>query len=321
MSTPPPPMLPPSVGRVCSGCKQRILPGHAHTYLFARSGSGITHHRINITYEMERTEFVDFFRPSFFLCPICAKDCERRWRDTSAGHGDKLLATLYRHSAITARFGWPELDFPYYDKLLKGRHFSRLCNLVDDALTDVSVNSEYATLTINWSGGALLLERYLPIVVDDVMDAIGSFHNGFKYQMCIRPGMHSFLTLSLKPSPTLVQVESGKHYFIDLKFHRAGWLASASYIGLICTQVGVPDIATRPEGFRTCPKCAELIRLEASLCRFCKHEFSAEEVASAVQEYQAKMKKAGNVCPRCGSAISQKEAKFCPGCGQKLQAA
>lgn len=52
-------------------------------------------------------------------------------------------------------------------------------------------------------------------------------------------------------------------------------------------QVGVPDTPSHGAEFRPCPKCAEPIRLEASVCRFCRHEFSAEEVASAVQEHQA----------------------------------
>ena len=51
-------------------------------------------------------------------------------------------------------------------------------------------------------------------------------------------------------------------------------------------QVGAPATPSQAAEFRPCPKCAEPIRLEASVCRFCRHEFSAEEVASAVQEHQ-----------------------------------
>ena len=38
---------------------------------------------------------------------------------------------------------------------------------------------------------------------------------------------------------------------------------------------------------RKCPACAELVRPEAKICRFCRHEFSAEEVATRLPQAES----------------------------------
>lgn len=79
------------------------------------------------------------------------------------------------------------------------------------------------------------------------------------------------------------------------------------------TQVFDPD-----EHEKKCPMCAEYIKLEARICRYCGHEFSEEDVKRQIEETKMKVKKKsdsldsldailathdfsnGSTCQKCG---------------------
>lgn len=86
---------------------------------------------------------------------------------------------------------------------------------------------------------------------------------------------------------------------------------------------------------KKCPDCAERIKLEATVCRFCGHEFDEEEVQEQVDEakeaYERREKhrrrasqrqssnsgRSPNTCPTCGSQYSPGQSK-CSQCGTSL---
>ena len=45
------------------------------------------------------------------------------------------------------------------------------------------------------------------------------------------------------------------------------------------------------EETKQCPKCAEIIKLKAVICRFCKHEYNEAEVKKTIQEFEERKDK------------------------------
>ncbi len=75
---------------------------------------------------------------------------------------------------------------------------------------------------------------------------------------------------------------------------------------------------------KKCTDCAELIKLEAKVCRYCQRRFSEEEVAASISSAQKDFELAvkaeddeGFVCSECKTEVSA-DAEQCPKCGAKF---
>jgi hypothetical protein len=175
------------------------MPGYGYAYICAGSGS------VTRGFHVTKKEFGDFFRPDFFLCSTCAKNC--------ANHRDHFALALERSGIADVKFYWAQDLFPYYDKLLqlKGGRFCRICNLMNDKLTDAAIHDEDALLTINMKGSSMLL-------IDDVVDAVSLSSGGIQFQRRIEPGTHNLRgEITSRVAPSSIHVEAGKSYVIEMK--------------------------------------------------------------------------------------------------------
>ena len=76
----------------------------------------------------------------------------------------------------------------------------------------------------------------------------------------------------------------------DRKGHSEGaWFAAGLVLGVfgLIAAAGLPDMYARPGPYapgpgpsRTCPDCAEPIRVEARVCKYCGHTFNDEDLAA-----------------------------------------
>jgi len=76
----------------------------------------------------------------------------------------------------------------------------------------------------------------------------------------------------------------------DRKGHSEGaWFAAGLVLGVfgLIAAAGLPDMYARPGPYapgpgasRTCPDCAEPIRAEARVCKYCGHAFNDEDLAA-----------------------------------------
>jgi hypothetical protein len=87
----------------------------------------------------------------------------------------------------------------------------------------------------------------------------------------------------------------------------AGRSRAPTHPDILPTSVQVTEEALGP--MKKCPDCAEIIRLKARICRFCKRQFTDQEiqiqqVAAQVPRYcrqcGAKFDAAFDACQRCG---------------------
>ena len=65
---------------------------------------------------------------------------------------------------------------------------------------------------------------------------------------------------------------------------------------------------------KTCPQCAETVQRDATLCHFCRYEFSIGDSDSA------HIKISRTIDPDTGLVANQRKTKRCPDCAEMVQA-
>lgn len=67
--------------------------------------------------------------------------------------------------------------------------------------------------------------------------------------------------------------------------------------------------------YKTCPKCAEQIRLAAVVCRFCGHQFSEADMAAIRDSVGQRVPLQFAATVGCGAGPVLSQARFCTDCG------
>lgn len=70
-------------------------------------------------------------------------------------------------------------------------------------------------------------------------------------------------------------------------------------------------------GVKKCPRCAELVKMDALVCRFCQHDFAAADQTRRAAMLSSAPPAQKN-CPKCRQDV-MKEAVRCKHCGHEFE--
>jgi predicted amidophosphoribosyltransferase len=90
------------------------------------------------------------------------------------------------------------------------------------------------------------------------------------------------------------------------------------FVGMVL--IGVGTLNRKPSDTVQCPYCAEDIRADAGVCRYCGHELSHDDDSSVEVEVESEPRvtfAVDGVCSECHSPLRE-GAKFCGECGATL---
>ena len=84
-------------------------------------------------------------------------------------------------------------------------------------------------------------------------------------------------------------IAAGKNRSPALGFVLGAFLSLLGLIIVVLLPAATPTTpqAMRASGMKKCPDCAEPIRAEARVCRYCRHEFSEESIEELRRAYVA----------------------------------
>jgi len=71
----------------------------------------------------------------------------------------------------------------------------------------------------------------------------------------------------------------GYNFFVWWIFGASLFIIALPWAILLKSKKGEPKIRRVSEGMKKCPECAELIKREARVCRFCGYEFYAKPLS------------------------------------------
>lgn len=89
----------------------------------------------------------------------------------------------------------------------------------------------------------------------------------------------------------------------------------AEVIGIVL--IGVGTLNRKPAGMKACPYCAEDIRGDAGVCRYCGHELVSDDSWTEVESEPSVAFSVNGACSECHSSLAE-GAKFCGACGAAL---
>ncbi|MBN1798255.1 MAG: hypothetical protein JW822_06745 [Spirochaetales bacterium] len=189
------------MGKMCESCRNDAASGENIVYIQGDKSSEWQ------AGALVRTNYNNLKRRAVFLCKNCVR---------SLNAIDKAI-----QKNITGDVYWLPGDFPY-DQLVKGEtHYVIMTDMLKDELPDDGA-AKNATISVSWTRkGFFLKGNPVLIFIDGVIEAVGSFMNGFNISLKTTEGTHK-LTIGCGFGKTSLEykAETNKEYKVELKYSK-----------------------------------------------------------------------------------------------------